>query len=119
MGTITEEMLALSLGIDKVIVAGGIQNTASPSLARAVSRIWSNEYALLCHIPESDNPAAPGLGRTIVWGEEGGVDGEQLAIIVEEYREEKRRGSTMRARCDRGLKVQYVEAGYLLSNITT
>ncbi len=120
LGAITAEMLAISLDIDHVIVAGGITNTANPALARAVSRIWSNEYALLCHVPEdTTNPASPGLGRTVVWGEEGGVDGEQLAILVEEYREEKRRGSTLRARCDRGLKLQYVEAGYLLSNITT
>ena len=67
----------------------------------------------------TDDPQEPCVGRTFLWNEENagvGTD-EELAVIVEEYREEGVRGSVIRARNDRDIVIMYKEAGHLLSNV--
>ena len=56
-------------------------------------------------------------------GEEGiplamGAEGEDLGVIVEEYREESRRGGVIRARGDYQLKILHPQAGHLLQGVT-
>jgi len=53
-GLMTSQNIADALDIEMVLVAGGIQNTANENVARSISRIWSNEYAMLCKVPIAD-----------------------------------------------------------------
>ncbi len=119
---INEAMIAAACDLEHIIVAGGIKNTANEAQTASISAIWSDEYAMLCRVAETDDPAEPCVGRTFMWSEENagapGDDGE-IAVIVEEYREEKVRGSVIRARNDRDLVIMYAEAAHLLSNVTT
>ena len=110
--------LAISLDLRQVIVAGAAENTANPGQTGVAARIWDDEYALLCKVAETPNPAEPAIGRTVYWGDEGAVDGDMLAVIFEQYRDESRRGDTLRVRTDWGKKDLFLEMGYLLSNIT-
>jgi hypothetical protein len=105
-----------------ILVAGGFKNTANAGQDAAISRIWSDEYAMVCRIAESDDPREACIGRTFIWDGDGpGApgDGGKLAVIMEEYREEKVRGSVLRARNNRDIVIMYAEAGHLLSNVTT
>lgn len=110
------------VGVEQIIVAGGLQNTANPQQTASVGRIWSGEYAMVCRVAVTDDPQEPCIGRTFIWTGDGpgspGTD-EELAAVVEEYREESVRGSVIRARNNRGIKIMYAAAGHLLSNVLT
>lgn len=110
------------LDLKYIFVAGGFKNTANEGQAAALSRIWSDEYAMVCRVAESDDPRESCIGRTFIWDGDGpGApgDGGKLAVIMEEYREEKVRGTVYRARNNRDIVVMYAQAGHLLSNVTT
>jgi hypothetical protein len=115
-------LIADMLDLDFILVAGGIHNTANDAQTTAVGRIWSNEYAMLARVAVTDDPKEPCAVRTHVWDGDGptgvGTD-ERIAVVMEEYREEKVRGSIMRARTYYDINQMYVEAGFLFGNITT
>jgi hypothetical protein len=103
-----------------ILVAGGFKNTANSGQDASISRIWSDSYAMVCRVAETDDPRESCLGRTFIWPGDGPSapgDGGALAVLMEEYREEKVRGSVMRARNNRDIVIMYAEAGYLLSGI--
>jgi len=127
-----EEMASLAaavLGIPHIHIAGGLKNTAVVPTAATVSRIWPTSTAggggtsniFLCRAAETEDPQEPCVGRTFMWtGDDnpGAVGtGEELAVLVEEYREEKVRGSVLRARNDRQIVIMYPQAGYILSQV--
>ena len=47
-----------------------------------------------------------------------GADDGESSLIVEEYREESRRGGIIRARNKRVVKILHAEAGHLLTAVT-
>ncbi len=110
------------LDLDYILVAGGLKNTAQEGQDVSAGGIWSDEYAMVCRVAETDDPQESCIGRTFMWDGDGpgapGTD-EELALIVEEYREEKVRGSVIRARNNRDIVIMYPGAGHLLSNVTT
>jgi len=113
--------LAELFGLRYILVAGGFKNTANEGQTASVSRIWDDEYAMVCRVAESDDPREVCIGRTFIWPGDGpGApgDGGSLAVIMEEYREEKVRGTVFRARNNRDIVIMYAAAGHLLSNIT-
>lgn len=116
---ITDADLARFFDLDYVFVAGGITNTANEADARSISRIWSNEYALLCRVATTNDPGEACLGRTFMWGEEGAMSGNELAVIAEEYMSDEVRGTVVRARTDAGIEVIFTVAGHLFDNVTT
>lgn len=120
--SVMRSAVADALGIKYVLVAGGFKNTANQNQTASISRIWSNEYMMVARVAETEDPREPCIGRTFIFTGDGPGSvgtGEELAMIMEEYREEKVRGSVMRARNNRDLVVMYPEAGHLLSNAIT
>lgn len=117
--TVKQALLEL-LDIDQIIVAGGLKNTANQAATPSYGRIWSLEYAMVCRVAVTDDPSEVCIGRTILWNEDGpssaGTD-QALALITEEYREEGVRGSVIRSRNYRGLKIMFPKCGHLLSNV--
>jgi len=121
---INAAMVAAVLDLDFVLVAGGdnVMNAANEGQSASPSSIWSDEYAMLARVAVTDDPQEPCVARTFMWDEENAGalgSGEELALVVEEYREEHRRSSVVRARNDRDLVVMYPEAAFLFSNVTT
>lgn len=112
---ITEQALAQVFDLEQVIVAGSAKNTANEAQTVAISPIWSDEYAMVARVCRSNDIREPGVGRTMHWSE----DGSQIGGTVETYRDETVRGDVARVRHDVDEKVLYVEAAYLLSNVTT
>lgn len=113
------------LRLDEIIVADApVKNTAGRGQTPTFARLWGTTSALLFRKydgPDLEHPE-PYLGRTIMWSEEmgplPGSDGEAMGVLVEEYREEARRGGVIRGRTDYVIKRQYKPAGYLLTGVT-
>lgn len=112
---ITAEMLARVFDLRYVFVAGGTKNGAIEGQAASPSQIWSSEYAMVCRVAESNDLREPCVGRTFHWSQ----DGSQPFGTFEEYREESIRSKIIRNRHQVGMKVLYVQAAHLLSNVTT
>ena len=112
---ITAAALASVLDLRYVIVAGGARDTANEGQAVSISSIWSDEYAMVARIAETDNIEEPCLARTLHWGE----DGSRIGGTIETYYEDQSRGDVCRVRHEVEEKILYTEAAYLLSNITT
>jgi hypothetical protein len=112
---ITAAMLASVFDLRQVLVAGSAKNTANEGQTRAISQIWSDEYAMVCKVGETTSIKEPCLGNTIHWA----ADGSQIGGTMESYYEESHRGSIIRCRHEVQEKIKYVEMGHLLSNITT
>ncbi len=115
-------LLALAWAVKYVLIAGGHRNTANAGQAVSISRIWSDEYVQVARVAETDDPREACIGRTFMWSEDGasapGTE-EEIAVLVEEYREEARRGGVVRARTNYDTVIMYAAAGHLLSNVTT
>lgn len=114
-GAINAQALALALGVDKIIIAGGLKNGAKEGQAASLSQIWSDEYAMLCRVATSNDFREPCIGRTFHWD----ADGSQVDGTVETYRDETVRGDVVRVRHDVDEVTLYPEAGFLFSNVTT
>jgi hypothetical protein len=117
---ITAAQLAAVFDLEEVIVAGSprgnaVKNTANEAKSVSISPIWSGEYAMTARIARTNDLREPCLGRTIHWGE----DGSQIGGTFESYYSDERRSNIIRNRHDVQEKVSYVEAGDLMSNITT
>jgi hypothetical protein len=113
------------LQLDQILVGRGIKNTAGEGAAASPARIWDPTMAMVCHVAESDDVEAPEpcIGRTFMWTDENAEipTGDEGApgLIVEEYREENRRGGTIRARNDRQIQIFHPQAGYLITGVTS
>jgi hypothetical protein len=110
LSDISAEMVAMALGLDMVIVAGGSKNTAIEGQAAAVSQIWSSSFAMVARVCVTNDIREPGLGRIIHWGE----DGSNPEGLVESYRDETVRSDIIRYRHDVDEVLHYVECGHLL-----
>lgn len=111
---ITVAALAQVFDLDYVIVAGGSKDSAKEGQSASVAQVWSDEYAMVARIAESDDIQEPCVGRTFHWAEDGSVIGG----MVESYRDEPKRSDIVRVRHDVHEKRLYTEAAHLLSNIT-
>jgi hypothetical protein len=112
---ITEAVLASVFDLRHIIVAGSARDTANEGQAATIAPVWSNEYAMVARVAETDMIEEPCLARTIHWGE----DGSRIGGTIETYYEDQSRGDVVRARHEVEEKVMYTALGYLLSNITT
>jgi hypothetical protein len=122
-------MLAAVLGIKRLVVAGknggGFKNTANQAnTTPTFARIWPNTTIFVGRVAETEDPQEPCFGRSFIWnGANGGEaptslgDDQELALITEEYRDEKVRGNVIRARGDWDIQVMYAQAGYNLTGV--
>ena len=80
-GVVTEDMVAGILGVDKVVVARGIQNTALEGATASYARLFTGDSVLCAYAPSSPSLMHPSAGYTFVWnGYLGaGPDGQRLS----------------------------------------
>jgi len=86
---LTPSQIAQALGVPRLIVAGGLQDTAGFGLDSTIADIWSNEYAALVAL---DSMRESNLGSTFMWTPDAN------GVVVEQYREEAVRGDVYRVR---------------------
>jgi hypothetical protein len=112
---ITVQMLSAVFDIPNIIVGGGAKNAAKEGQAVSFGKIWSDEYAMVCRIAETNDIREACIARTLHWG----ADGSSVLGTVEDYEEPQTRSKIIRVRHQVCEKVFYTEAGHLLSNVTT
>jgi len=112
---ITVEMLKAVFDLQHIFVAGGVYNSATEGQTLAIASQWSDEYAMVCKVAQSNDIREPCLGRTMHWAE----DGSTVGATVESYRDETVRSNIIRARHDVDEKLIYTESAQLLDNVTT
>lgn len=110
-GVTTEDILASLFGVNSLIVAGIVRNTAQEGQAIAAAKIWG-EDVVLAHINGSQDLKAPTFMRTFSWTDRSGPDG----VMVESYREDKISSDTHRAKQATEEKIVSAAAGYYISN---
>lgn len=116
--------LAEIFQIERIIVAKApIKNTGLLGGDPVFTRIWDPTKVLLTRVydgPDLESPE-PFYGRTVMWSAEAGplpgADGDGMGVIVEEYREETRRGGVIRARTNYEIKKIHEPAGLVLTGV--
>jgi hypothetical protein len=113
--SITEEILARLFGVQKVVVAGGIHNTAAEGQALNPGYIWGADCYLAVAVTSQDLKA-PTFGRTFIWGgPDAARAGAETVVGIGTYRDETRASDVHRARQWADEKIVGMELGYRLS----
>lgn len=116
------------LQVERILVGRGFKNTADKGQTASLARGWDNTMAMLC-VSNDDGfngdleSPVPTLGRTIFTTKNGeplpGSDGAgEDSLLFDEYRDDTVRGSIIRPRNKRQVKMLHVECGHLLTNVT-
>jgi len=116
--------LAQALNVERVLISGAIHNTADKGQPAAVSSFW-NPGDIGVYVTASGNSpvSEPCIGRTPTWGGDGASigTGDEPDIVIESYRDEKRRSEVFRSRAELDFNggktggLIYPKAGYLLT----
>lgn len=114
--SITEEMLARFFGIERVRVAGGIENAANEGQAEDPAYLWGSDVVLAVTNPAQQLEAL-NLGRTFAWSV-GNGGGRNLAH-VRSWIDEDRDSTIHLARSWLDERTVAEGAGYLLENTLT
>ncbi len=83
-GSVSRDVLARLLGLERVFVLGAIRNSAVQGAADSIARIAGN-HALICHVPSSPSPFSPASGLTFAWSAFSGQ-----GIQIRRYRDESK-----------------------------
>jgi hypothetical protein len=90
--------VARVLGVEQVLVGGGVYDSAGENLDADIARIWPSTQVMLTSIATSGDLTEACLGRTFYWLDESGDD--EVNTIVESYRNETKRSDIIRVRHD-------------------
>jgi len=111
--TVSQDAVAAVLGLDRILVAGGVYNTAGRGETASMSRIVGN-HALLCHVAPTPGLMTPTAGLTFVWsGYIGSVEGRRIL----RYRIEERHAERVEIEANWDQKVVAPELGLFMSNV--
>lgn len=113
--------------LDHILVGKANYNAGIRGATASFSRHWDATMAFVGHINADGmsgdlEAPVPNVGRTIfsTSGNDAvpGVGDGEDSLIVEEYREEARRGGVIRARNKRQVKLIHTAAGHLITGVT-
>jgi hypothetical protein len=108
------QLVASLLELDKIIICGGLKDTAKQGQAYVGGDIWDATKAQVCYI----NPAANLFDLNLLNAYNWQGDGGSFDFTVESFWDEKLRRNCIRARRQIGTKVEYPECGHLLTAVT-
>lgn len=112
-GQLGPELLAQYFGVDRVLVGGGMYNSANKGLAYSGANHWDHEYAMFLVTDSGLDLQRPSIGRTFAFAPGGG------RWTVEQYRKPDRDSDVFRVKQDVQEKIFLVACGFLLGNITS
>lgn len=94
---LTDQAIMMSLpaifGVERVLIAGGIYNSAAENETLVGADIWSDNYCWIGVCAKTANLAEPCVGRTLLW-----TNDSPSEFTTEEYREEQTRSTIYRVR---------------------
>lgn len=112
-GSIDEIAVAQALGLDEIIVADSLDNTANEGQAASLAPQWDKTKALLFTRRTNGTTAKAQFMRTFHWGE----DGSTVGGAFEKYRDENKRAFVVRSRMETQEKVLYDACGQVLTGV--
>lgn len=106
-----KKLVAQYLGVDKLMVVGGIKDTNKKPNANTIASIWNDAIVMVCKTADNPNDLKePCVGRTFLF------TGDSPDIItLESYREENKRSTVYRARSYLAEKIVCAELGQLIT----
>lgn len=107
--------VAEQFGVDRIVIAGGIRNSANIGQTASLSDIWSDDNIYYMRVPEGDpfENAAPVV--TFHWD----GDGSSHEGMFEQYRDEIKRADILRMRHDEVIQTLNANAVYKLTGVTS
>lgn len=109
---VTAQQMAEVFDVDRVLVAGGAQNTAPVGATKAISQLWG-DHAMLCTVAMTSDPHEPCIGRTIHWS----ADGSTPDGTVERWHDDDIRSDKIRVRHQTDEKLLLADVGVLIDNV--
>lgn len=113
--SITTAIVANLLGLDEVLVASAVHNTAPEGTAHNGSYIMGDN-ALLVHAAPSPGLMTPSGGYTFVWT---GLNGSAEGQVIDEYREDRSKSDVVRITGAWAQKRIAPSLGVLFTNCST
>lgn len=115
-GIVTAEILAEYLGVDRLIVPGGVQNTAAEGQTDSISFIVPSRSALLTYANPTPSRQEPSAGYTFAWT--GLIPGLTNAFggVISRYREEQEHSDVFEIRVAGDQRIVAPDMGVFLSN---
>jgi hypothetical protein len=112
--SVTPAMLAALLGVDQVLVAASVYNTANEGQTASYSFVAGSNDALLCYAAPSPSKKMPSAGYTFAWtGRPGaGPQGQRIKT----YREEDVESDIIEIQQNFDQKLIAADLGYFFSN---
>ena len=107
---VNAQALAQIFKVKRVLISGGLKNTAAEG-GLTLQACWTKTVIGVGYVPETNDVAEPGVGRTFHWSE----DGSSIGAVLESYRDESKRCDIVRARMETDEKVMYGEAWQLIT----
>ncbi len=114
--SVTTDLLARVLGVDRVLVMRGIKNTAAEGATASYSQIGDKD-ALLCYSAPSAGLMAPTAGYNFVWTGLTGTGGLGTSTAVSRFRMDHLRSDRIEIQSAWDFKVVSSALGYFFSNV--
>jgi hypothetical protein len=108
-----EGALAGVLGLDELVISDREYNTAKEGRTASYSPVFDNDF-LVVAVPRNPGLSTPSAGYTFAWDEDGRGD-----MYVEQYREEPKKATVVRAVCYYDQKQTGTDLGVFFSNPVT
>ena len=113
-GQLTIEQLKAYFGVENIVVAGAVFNSAKKGKPKKIEAIWPKDKVLLARLSSGGQDLKePSLGRTFIWEEDA-----PGMLVTEQYREEQTRSDVYRVRQNTDECIQFAGAGYILTGVT-
>lgn len=105
-GLLTPDILASLFDVDRVLIAGGGENTAIEGAADSLAYIWG-KHCFLGWVTPSASLRSPSWGYHLM----------SQRLLAERWRDDPRKGEMLRVSMKETPKVVTQEAGYFLQNV--
>lgn len=112
---ITEEMLARLFGVDRVLVAKSIYNSAVEGAAASMGFNFG-KHALLCHVPRAPSLLTPAAGYTFSW-RNGVASGMGLDVGIRNFRMEDLDADRIEGQIAFDNKIVATDLGYFFASV--
>jgi len=116
-GVVTEGLLASLLGLDEVMVARGVENTAIEGATATVTRLFTGDSGLLVYSPNSPSLMSPSAGYTFTWA--GYTGSGSAGQRVSRFRMDHLRSDRIEAEMAYDQKLVASALGVFFSDVTT
>lgn len=115
-GVMTADMLRAIFEIDRMLIAGGVENTASEGQPMSVGHLWGKDVYLTV-TNDGQDLELPNAARTFLWNAQGESGGGEAGSFVETYRDDAIKSDVHRSLHHTDEKITGADFGYILEDV--